>query len=140
MSVGKGKTQHNILLSDAMSQQLATLAEKAEFHGRKNEVIEHALVRLFEGDVSATVLLSVHDHLSQLQATLTATLQALDVRLTQVVDKLSTLYTAHTHMVARLQHFEEDLERKHRNLLQAYDALKDQTNKKPGLVSAWLKG
>ena len=46
-----------------MSQQLTVLAEKAEFHGRKNEVIERALMQLLEGKTSDTVLLSVHDHL-----------------------------------------------------------------------------
>jgi hypothetical protein len=140
MSVGKGKHQHNVLLSDAVSQHLVTLAEKPEFHGKKNEVVERAILQLLEGETSDTVLLSVHNHLATLQATMVEALQSIDSQLATVTHTLNTLTVEHRALVARLQRFEEQAERKHHGLLAAYDQLKALMTRKPGRFVGWLSG
>lgn len=141
MSVGKGKQQHNILLTDELSQHLVTLAEKAEYRGKKSEVIERALLTLLEGNTSDTVTVSFHDHLSKVHDTLTATLQALDTHVLYLQQSLQKMQTAQQQMLAQMQRSEQQAESKYQRLLSAYDGLKAALETKPGLLQGlWSRG
>lgn len=124
MPVAKGKSQVNIHLSDTVNQQLAILAGKEEF-GSKSEVVEKAVLQMIQGGTDDTLLLSVHDHLSNVETRLLDAVK----ELTHTMQKLQT---DHDNLIARLNRFEQTSQKKHDDLLKAYDSLREGLSPQPG--------
>lgn len=130
MSTPKGKTQVNIVLSETMNQQLAILAEKEE-HPSKSAVVEKALLQLIEGGSDSTVVLSMHDHVANMESRLLDAIHTLQSAIQILTDTVQTMHTDHDNLIERLKRSEQNAEKKHDSLLRAYDSLRDGLSTQP---------